>query len=184
MSAIKDKVHHNISIISKKYDLISDAKETLLNSNNSVLVLNICNNMNTYGAGFNKIISQDFPIAKENYHLIGSTKLRTSLGHTQFVKVAIDKKYKNEIIIANMICQTGIMSSTNPRPINYCFLGLCLAKVQSYVKQYMSENDLPIKIMSPKFHGNVTGANWSFVYELLLDTIRKPQHTYIYESHN
>ena len=184
MTTTKDKIHDNISILSKKYDLIADTHDTLLNSNNSVLILNICNNMNTYGAGFNKTIAENFPIAKENYHLIGSIKLRTSLGHTQFVKCTIGKKYKNEIIVANMICQTGIMSPSNPRPINYCFLGLCLAKVQSYTKQYISDNDLPIKIMSPKFHGNVTGANWNFVYQLVLDTIRKPQHTYVYESYN
>jgi len=184
MSIVKDKINNNISIINKKYDIFVDVKKELIDTNNSIIILNICNNMNTYGAGFNKAIANTFPIAKENYHLLGSGKLKTMLGHTQFVKSAIGPKYKNEIIIANMICQTGIISDKNPRPINYCFLGICLAKVQAYVKQYINENDLPMKVISPKFHGNVTGCNWNFVYELILDTLRKPTHTYVYESYN
>lgn len=180
----KDRAQDNIALLNRKYDLIADAKSALMDTNSSVIILNICNNMNTFGAGFNKTIAQEFPIAKENYHLLGATKIKNALGHTQFVTTKINPKHKNEIIIANMICQTGIMSTTNTRPINYCFLGICLAKTQSYIKQYLSQKDLPIKVFSPKFQGNVTGANWSFVYDLILDTLRKPTFTHVYESYN
>ena len=80
-----------------------------------------------------------------------------------------------------MICQTGIVSSTNTRPLNYYYLGICLAKLQYYAKQYKTEKEIPVEIFFPKTHGKITGANWSFVYEIIKDTLRKPTFTYVYE---
>lgn len=171
----------NINIVNKKYNIIQTAKANLLNSNQSVLILNPCNNMNTFGAGFNKIIAHEFPIAKENYHMLGASIIKNKLGYTQFIPVTINNKYKNQIIIANMLCQTGIMSDTNPRPFNYYYFGVCLAQVQNFIKQYKSDNDLGIVVYSPKIHLGVTGANWSFVYEIMVDVLKKPTDTLIYE---
>lgn len=179
----KDK-NSNISILSRKYDIVSDAKQVVSQTDNSVLIINVCNNMNTFGAGFNKTIAEAFPLAKENYHMLGPTKIRTALGHTQFVTVSKNNKFRNEIIVANMICQTGIISQTNPRPLNYFFLGSCLYKVQHYLKQYRLENDLTIQTYSPKFNAGISGCSWNIVKELILDTLKKPTFTNIYESHS
>ena len=154
----------NIVYINKKYDLIKDAEQSLAETDCSTIILNICNNMNTFGAGFNKTIANSFPIAKEDYHLLGPAKLRNALGYT------------------HMICQTGILSDKNTRPLNYYLLGICLAKVQNYVKQYKKESDLPINIYSPKFNAGIYGADWSFIYQMILDTLRRPTFTHVYES--
>lgn len=172
----------NIVYINKKYDLIKDAEQSLAETDCSTIILNICNNMNTFGAGFNKTIANSFPIAKEDYHLLGPTKLRNALGYTQFVPVKTNQKHRNQIIVANMICQTGILSDKNTRPLNYYLLGICLAKVQNYVKQYKKESDLPINIYCPKFNAGIYGADWSFIYQLILDTLRRPTFTHVYES--
>ena len=37
----------------------------------SVLIPHVCNNINAFGAGFAGAVSRHFPIAKENYHLLG-----------------------------------------------------------------------------------------------------------------
>tara|TARA_B100002019_G_C21274915_1_gene604871 strand:+ start:3670 stop:4218 length:549 start_codon:yes stop_codon:yes gene_type:complete len=178
------KEHHkNIKILNKKYSLIDDANNLIDNTNNSVIILNICNNMNTFGAGFNKTIAKAFPAVKENYHLLGASKIKVSLGYTQFVKARTNKKYKNSIIIANMICQTGIISETNPRPLNYYYLGNCLYRTQEYIKRYNSEYDTKLQVYSPKFHMGVLGADWPFIKELILDTFKKPIFTQVYDNY-
>lgn len=177
----KSHIADNINIVNKKYNLIQAAKTNLANSDKSIIILNICNNMNTFGAGFNKTIAQEFPTVKENYHLLGASLIKTKLGHVQFVPVATNNKHKNQIIVANMICQTGIMSDTNPRPINYYHLAICLSKIQDFIRQYKEKNDLDAIVYSPKVGYNVIGANWSFVYELMADTLKKPTYTVVYE---
>lgn len=174
----------NISILNKKYCLISDALSLLDDTDNSVIILNICNNMNTFGAGFNKIIAEVFPLAKENYHLIGPSKLKTALGYTQFVKTKQNSKHKNNIIVANMICQTGIISERNPRPLNYFHFGSCLSKVQTFIQNYNLEYDTRVHLYSPKFHMGVLGAEWSFIQEMMFDTIRKPTYVQVYERYS
>jgi hypothetical protein len=171
----------NINLVNKKYNIVSAAKNNIHETNQSVLILNVCNNMNAFGAGFNKIIADVFPIAKENYHMLGSSALKNKLGYTQFVKVETNEKHKNQIVVANMICQTGIISSTNPRPFNYYYFGICLAKIQDFLKQYKSDSDLDMIIYSPKIHGGVTGANWSFVHDMMLDVLKKPTYVMVYE---
>lgn len=172
----------NIVLASKKYNLIEAARNNILHSNQSVLILNVCNNMNAFGAGFNKVIASEFPIAKENYHMLGASSLKNKLGYTQFVNVASNAKQKNQIIVANMICQTGIISTSNPRPFNYYYFAMCLAKVQDFIKQYKSTNDLNIVVYSPKIHGGLAGANWSFVYDIMTDVLKKPTYVMVYDS--
>lgn len=171
----------NINIINKKYNLIQAAKTNLTQTNQSTLILNVCNNMNTFGAGFNKTIAQEFPLAKENYHLLGASVIKNKLGYTQLVPVAINQKHKNQIIIANLICQTGIMSDSNPRPFNYYYFGSCLSKVQEYIKEYKTRHDLDMVVYSPKISYSITGANWAFVYEIMLDVLKRPTYTIVYE---
>lgn len=178
----KDRTDDNIVYINKKYNLIKDAQQALAETDSTTIIINICNNMNTFGAGFNKTIANAFPVAKEDYHLLGAPKLRNALGHTQFVSVKTNNKYRNQIIVANMICQTGILSVKNARPLNYYLLGICLAKIQSYIKQYKKEADLPVNVYCPKFNAGIHGANWPFIYQMILDTLRKPTFTHVYES--
>src|SRR6056300_1201045 len=45
MSIVKDKINNNISIINTKYDIFADAKQALLDTNNSIIILNICKNI-------------------------------------------------------------------------------------------------------------------------------------------
>lgn len=173
----------NISIVNKRYNLIKDVISLINDSDNSALILNVCNNMNTFGAGFNKSIANAFPLAKENYHLLGPSKLKQALGYTQFVTVKTNPKYRNNIVVANMICQTGIISEKNPRPLNYYFLSSCLSKVQNFIKQYNSDNETKIQVYCPKYHQHTLGANWSFIYELLSDTLKKPIFIQVYETY-
>jgi len=140
--------------------------------------------MNTFGAGFNKDIAKQFPLVKENYHLIGPSKLKNLLGYTQFIKADTNPTYKNNIVVANLICQSGIISSTNPRPLNYSYFSNCLVKVNQYITEYNKANETKIQVYSPKFNAGVLGANWLFLKELMIDTIKKPTYIQVYESYS
>jgi hypothetical protein len=171
----------NITRISTTDDLFKAAKNNVANTNQSVIILNPCNNMNTFGAGFNKAVAEEFPLAKENYHMLGATVLKNKLGYAQVVPVATNNKYKNQIFIANMICQTGIISTNNPRPFNYYYFGMCLEHIQNYVKQYKHNSDLGILVYCPKIHMGVTGANWSFILDIMSDVLKRPTYVMVYE---
>lgn len=83
-----------------------------------------------------------------------------------------------------MICQTGIISDRNTRPLNYFFLGSCLSKVQNFINNYNAEYETKVHLYSPKFHMGISGGNWSFIQEIFLDTIRKPTYIQVYERYS
>lgn len=131
----------------------------------SVIVPHVCNNINLFGAGFAAAVANNYPIVKENFHMLGS---QAALGHCQFVPVYKDKKYNHQIIFANMIAQNGVLSPGNNRPLNYYALGRCMSSVASYVKQNFDQ-DAKIQIHAPKFGSGLAGGNWSFIAELIKD---------------
>lgn len=178
-----NKTQTNIQIVNRKYSLIQSAKQNLKDTDQTILILNLCNNMNTFGVGFNKIIAQEFPIAKENYHMLGATQIRSKLGYTQFIPVAINPQHKNQIIIANMICQTGIVSKSNTRPLNYYYLCMCLGKVKDYIQSYQHKNDINITVYSPKIENRITGANANCIYDIISDAIHKPTNIIVYDQY-
>lgn len=131
----------------------------------SVIVPHVCNNVDSFGAGFASAVAANYPEVKQNFHLLGSQAV---LGHCQFVPVYRDKKFNHQIIIANMIAQNGIISPANSRPLNYYALGRCMANVASYAKQnFDTENKL--QIHAPKFGSGLAGGNWNFISELITD---------------
>lgn len=177
----KESSYTHINCVDRKYSIIESLRRNLNDTNKSIIVLNPCNNANTFGIGFNKTIASEFPSAKENYHLLGNSNLKNKLGYTQFVPVAVNNKYKNHIIIANMICQNGIISKNNPRPLNYYYYSMCLSRVQDYIKQYKESNDLDVIVFAKKIEQFVTGANHFFIMDIINDVLRPPIFTTIYE---
>jgi hypothetical protein len=142
----------------------------------SILIPHVCNNINVFGAGFAGAVSRHFPIAKENYHLLGKQNV---LGYVQFIEVAKSKEYNHKIIIANMIAQNGTISKSNPRPLNYYSLAKCMANVNLYIHQnFDSENR--VQIHAPKFGCGLAGGNWNFIEDLIRD-IWSQQSIFIYD---
>lgn len=135
------------------------------NYGSSVIIPHVCNNINSFGAGFASAVAKNYPQVKQNFHLLGNQAV---LGHCQFVPVYKDKKFNHQIIFANMIAQNGIVSSNNPRPLNYYALGRCMANVASYIKQNF-DNETKVQIHAPKFGSGLAGGNWNFISELITD---------------
>lgn len=134
----------------------------------SVIVPHVCNNINLFGAGFAAAVTNHYPIVKENYHLLGNHFLKNNLGYTQFVEVAKDKSYGHKLIFANMIAQSGIISKTNERPLNYLALCKSMVSVTNYIKNnFDSEN--PVQIHAPRFGCGLAGGDWNFIQNLIQD---------------
>lgn len=148
-------------------DIFENSKSLIGGGNNgcSVIIPHVCNNINLFGAGFASAVAHNYPIVKENFHMLGN---KTSLGHTQFVTVSKDKKFSHQLIFANMIAQNNTISKNNPRPLNYLALAKCMASVASYISQ-MDQAESRVQIHAPKFGSGLAGGNWSFIQDLIDD---------------
>jgi len=138
------------------------------NNGSSVIIPHVCNNIDAFGAGFAAAVTKHYPVAKENYHLLGLNFLKKNLGYVQFVEVAKDPHYGHKLIIANMIAQNGIINNKNPRPLNY----FSLCKSMNLVKQYIQSNfgvENKVQIHTPKFGCGLAGGDWKFIYNLIED---------------
>lgn len=134
----------------------------------SIIVPHVCNNINTFGAGFAAGVAKYFPIVKENYHLLGSHFLKNNLGYVQYVEVMKEPTYGHKLIFANMIAQNGIVSNTNPRPLNYYALCKCMISVSSFIKNSF-DTESKVQIHAPKFGSGLAGGNWVFIEDLIKD---------------
>lgn len=135
----------------------------------SIIVPHVCNNVDSFGAGFAAGVAKYYPIVKENYHMLGSYFLKNNLGYTQFVEVAKNNTYGHKLVFANMIAQNGIISKSNPRPLNYYALVKSMVSIKSYAQQNFSREDHPVQIHAPKFGSGLAGGEWKFIEELIKD---------------
>ncbi len=138
------------------------------NNGSSIIVPHVCNNINSFGAGFAGAVAKHYPSVKENYHLLGNSFLKNNLGYTQFVEVAKDKTYGHKLIFANMVAQNSIISKNNNRPLNYLALAKSMVNVNKYIKSNF-DNDSKVQIHAPKFGCGLAGGNWNFIENLIED---------------
>ena len=66
-----------------------------------------------------------------------------------------------------MICNNGINSKINQRPINYAYLIKSMVDIKKFIIRTFN-TDNKVKIYMPKFHPK-SGANWEFVSLLIED---------------
>ncbi len=147
-------------------DILDSAKKRLSDTNSAtVIVPHVCNNINLFGAGFANYLANRYPIVKENFHMLGN---QAKLGHVQYVKIAKDNLYHNELIVGNMIAQNKTISQSNRRPLNYEALVRCMISVRNYAMD-LKNKDLCVEIHCPKFGSGLAGGNWQFIENLMND---------------
>ena len=128
-------------------------------------------NVDLFGAGFAAKVAEKFPHVKENYHILGKNFLKTNLGHSQFIKVYEEPKYKYKLYIVNMIAQNGIRNNSNPRPLNYAALVRCMSSINQFISNTfdITNSTEKVEIHTPKFGSGLSGGNWNFVKDLIED---------------
>lgn len=170
----KNKIYKNICYTTS--NIFTAINDKLLTDNKSytIIVPHVCNNIDVFGAGFAGYIAKYYPIAKENFHLLGN---KAVLGYTQFVVANTNKKTNSQLVIANMIAQNETINKGNPRPINYAALVRCMIEIKRFITTDKSDNS--ICIHAPKFGSGLAGGNWSFI-ECLIEDIWTNIHTNIH----
>jgi hypothetical protein len=165
----KNKMKNNNNIHVLKNQDIFVTIEDILRSNNSynIVVPHVCNNINAFGAGFASAISQNYPVVKANFHMLGN---QAKLGYTQFITTRENNKNKSKIVIANMIAQNGLIDRIkNPRPLNYASLMSCMINIKNFVTKLNLESEIKTQIHAPKFGSGLAGGNWNFIENLIED---------------
>ena len=148
-------------LINKKGDVTSPQR---IEYNEIVIIPHCCNNENRWGAGVTLSISQKWSLPEQKYRDFCKThQIRDLpiLGKVCFVEI------ENDIIVANMIGQDGIISKNNPIPIKYKALVNCMAEVAAYIDMIKSKTIRPVVIHAPKFGSDLAKGNFEFILELI-----------------
>jgi hypothetical protein len=158
----KNKIVYSTANI---FTLAHDRVNAAINSSN-VLIPHVCNNINLFGAGFAAAVAKDYPMVKENFHLLGN---KAKLGYVQHLNVYRNKNNHTSLIVSNMIAQNRTIHQNNPRPLNYEYLVKCMIDVRDYAMKLSYNNDTKTEIHCPKFGSGLAGGNWLFIEELIKD---------------
>ena len=156
------------NIVSYTSDIFANANNRVLAKINgaTVFIPHVCNNINLFGVGFANAIANQYPVAKENFHMLGS---KAKLGYVQYVLAEQNKLTEHKLIVANMIAQNKVIGEKNPRPLNYEFLVKCMIDVRSQIQNLSKTYDEKVEIHCPKFGSGLAGGNWDFINTLIED---------------
>lgn len=143
----------------------------------TVFVPHVCNNIDLFGAGFAAYVAKNYPLVKDNYHMLGKTFLKNNFGYSQIIKVYTNNKYKHELYFVNMIAQNGTINHNNKRPLNYFALAKSMNSIAQTINSLSHER---IEIHAPKFGSGLAGGNWNFISDLI-DDIWGKYNVFIYD---
>jgi len=131
------------------------------------LIVHVCNDVGTWGAGFTAALSQRWRGPEQEYrkrYVLGGARL----GMVQFVEVA------PTIAVINMVAQHGLPSPGAPPPIRYDALALCLGSVQALTVfcseegQKNPEDRNLVTVHMPRIGCGLAGGKWDEVEPIIL----------------
>lgn len=178
MSKLKN--NNTIVTLNNKNNIFENTRQIIKspNAGPTIIIPHVCNNINLFGAGFASAVAEEYPIVKENFHLLGKN---TPLGHVQNITVLENKSYGRKLIVSNMIAQNGIISNTNKRPLNYGALSYCMYHIKSLAREILKTTDSSsVEIHAPKFGSGLSGGNWLFIEELIRDIWLNELNVFVY----
>ena len=118
------------------------------------MIVHICNNINIWSQGFVLALEAKYPQAKITYHT--ETQI---LGKVQYTHI------NDNLVIANMIAQDGVMTANNLEPLKWEALELCLEHVYRYAKKEA------YTIQMPKIGSGLAGGNWEDIKQLIFSSL-------------
>lgn len=120
------------------------------------ILAHVCNNRGGWGRGFVLAISTRWPEPEAAYraHL-------PHLGSTGFVRVRPD------LIVANMVAQSGYKSRNNPKPLSYTALTECLRTVHDKAARTGSSVHMPL------IGCGLAGGNWLTIEGIINETLTR-----------
>lgn len=144
------------------------------------VIIHCVNNIGFLGSGFSGAIKEKYPEVREKYY--EWSKYKILLGELLVVFI------KDDLCIANLVAQNGIISRANPKSINYSALLNAMKKLDNWLKSLMKaryfismKRDMEkISIHCPRLGSGLSRGSWEVVESLIL-TAWKDFDVYIYD---
>lgn len=119
------------------------------------IIAHICNDSGKWGRGFVLSLSKRFPKAEKTYREWYNTREEFGLGKIQLVFI------RDDLIIANMVAQRGIVGRSNPVPLRYDALRECLKKLADYATKHKAT------VHMPKIGCGLGGSSWDKIKPII-----------------
>lgn len=133
-------------------------------------IIHVCNDRGFWNKGFVLSLSRKWREPETAYRAWARHKRLFKLGNIQRVIVAPD------IMVFNMLAQSGIRSAANPKPIRYDALDKCLKKIADQANKYRATVHLP------RIGCGLAGGDWLRVSSIIDQTLSSQGiHPYVYD---
>jgi len=126
------------------------------------IICHICNDLGAWGAGFVLAISRRWSEPEDSYRRLTALQL----GLVQIVPV------EDDLSVANMVAQHGIIGISDGPPIRYGALRVCLAEVNDVA--YRTGATLHM----PRIGCGLAGGEWSEVEKIIKDVASVDVYVY------
>lgn len=125
------------------------------------IVAHVCNNIGAWGAGFTGAINARWEDPETNFRWWASRGHvgKYYLGRNQYVQV------EQDIYVANMVAQDGIVSADNPQPLSYYALEACLNQLNS------GASYLNASVHMPRIGTGLAGGSWDEIEPIINRTL-------------
>lgn len=164
---MKTKNNYHVPRIDTTNDSIFDRIEEQINYSKTsvtILVPNVCPIGNTNVSSFSRELYKRFPIVEASLNVTSNKKP----GRVSFVDTKTNPKNKSKIIVANMFCQTSV--ARPKRSLHYGQLVFCMYEIKQKLLELQKNNpDFTNEIHCPKIGVGVSGGNWNFISDLIVD---------------
>jgi len=136
---------------------IGDA--TKPNATGNKIIVHICNDIGAWGAGFVMALSRRWTKPEAEYRKWFKESKDFELGAVQYVQV------ENDLFVANMIGQRGIISIDSSPPIWYEAVATALTKVAEKAVK------LNASIHMPRIGSGLAGGKWEEIEKIINKTL-------------
>ncbi len=154
---------------------VTNPQRTHQNIREIVFLPHVCNDLGGWGAGVVLAISKKWKGAEFIYRAFiakhGKGKMLSTTGFWN----SNENDVNDDIVICNMIAQSGYKSKDNPRPLNYKALVKCMEDVAKQLEfnklilETIVGSEVLHRIHCPKFGSDLAGGNWEFITCLIED---------------
>lgn len=143
--------------------VVGDATEPRVPGNK--IIAHVCNDIGGWGRGFVLSVTQRWPLAEQSYRRWYQEQENgpcgpMKLGQVQLVKVSDD------VAVANMIGQHGILEKDGVQPIRYEALKECLTTLNSLARELFNAS-----VHMPRIGCGLAGGEWSKVEAIINETL-------------
>jgi hypothetical protein len=139
--------------------LKGDATNPIIENGNR-FIIHVCNNVGGFGAGFARCVRNKWKVVYEKYNKLSDSNT-LHLGNIQFVSVG---NKDNPLYVVNMIAQNGYICDSNPVPLNYTALSICLASIDLHLTNFYKDKN---SIHLPYIGCGLAGGSWNKVSDIL-----------------